>query len=241
MKISPNPQSSHPITDGRAGSHLVSDGECLFLIFNSLIQLCPNPFLPLFLFLNLLYALDKPILSLIADLVDVENFQEDVSAVVAETSLMIQRLLQTFLSSSSLALKSKIFAQYTARTAFERPLLSGVAYAQRILNFEREGFERQHEWTIKTMEKEHSPVRDEYALVIFSQETVSYIESLDMMSGKEDRENILRAQATSKAVLTSLFRLLNSHHLGVILTFPVYNSNLPSNPTVKERIEATTG
>ncbi|KAH6792653.1 CHASE domain containing histidine kinase protein [Perilla frutescens var. hirtella] len=139
------------------------------------------------------------------------------------------------------AIDQETFAEYTARTAFERPLLSGVAYAQRILNSERAEFERQHGWTIRTMEKEPSPVRDEYAPVIFSQETVSYIESLDMMSGEEDRENILRARATGKAVLTSPFRLLNSHHLGVVLTFPVYNSNLPSNPTVKERIEATTG
>ena len=77
------------------------------------------------------------------------------------------------------------FAEYTARTAFERPLLSGVAYAQRILNSEREEFERQHGWTIRTMEEEEpSPIRDEYAPVIFSQETVSYIESLDMMSGE---------------------------------------------------------
>ncbi|KAH6826656.1 CHASE domain containing histidine kinase protein [Perilla frutescens var. hirtella] len=139
------------------------------------------------------------------------------------------------------AIDQETFAQYTARTAFERPLLSGVAYAQRILNSEREGFERQHGWTIRIMEKEPSSVRDEYAPVIFSQETVSYIESLDMMSGKEDRENILRARATGKEVLTSPFRLLNSHHLGVVLTFSVYNSNLPSNPTVKELIEATTG
>jgi len=76
------------------------------------------------------------------------------------------------------------FAEYTARTAFERPLLSGVAYAQRVVNSERLEFERQHGWTIKTMEREPSPIRDEYAPVIFSQETVSYIESLDMMSGE---------------------------------------------------------
>lgn len=76
------------------------------------------------------------------------------------------------------------FAEYTARTAFERPLLSGVAYAQRVLNSERENFEREHGWTIRTMEKDPSPIRDEYAPVIFSQETVSYIESLDMMSGE---------------------------------------------------------
>ncbi|KAL2233243.1 UNVERIFIED_CONTAM: Histidine kinase 4 [Sesamum indicum] len=139
------------------------------------------------------------------------------------------------------AIDQETFAEYTARTAFERPLLNGVAYAQRILHSEREEFERQHGWTIRTMEKEPSPIRDEYAPVIFSQETVSYIESLDMMSGEEDRENILRARATGKAVLTSPFRLLNSNHLGVVLTFPVYNSKLPHNPTVEERIEATAG
>lgn len=76
------------------------------------------------------------------------------------------------------------FAEYTARTAFERPLLNGVAYAQRVLNSERDEFEKQHGWTIKTMEREPSPFRDEYAPVIFSEETVSYIESLDMMSGE---------------------------------------------------------
>ncbi|KAG8382658.1 hypothetical protein BUALT_Bualt05G0100200 [Buddleja alternifolia] len=138
------------------------------------------------------------------------------------------------------AIDQETFAEYTARTAFERPLLSGVAYAQRIFNSEREEFERQHGWTIRTMEKETSPISDEYAPVIFSQETVSYIESLDMMSGEEDRENILRARATGKAVLTSPFRLLN-YHLGVVLTFPVYNSKLPPNPTVKERIDSTAG
>lgn len=58
---------------------------------------------------------------------------------------------------------------------------------------------------------------------------------------QEDRENILRARATGKAVLTSPFRLLGSHHLGVVLTFPVYKSNLPSKPTAEERIQATAG
>lgn len=76
------------------------------------------------------------------------------------------------------------FAEYTARTAFERPLLSGVAYAQRVIHSERDIFEKQHGWLIKTMKREPSPIRDEYAPVIFSQETVSYIESLDMMSGE---------------------------------------------------------
>lgn len=79
------------------------------------------------------------------------------------------------------------FAEYTARTAFERPLLSGVAYAQRVIHSERDIFEKQHGWMIRTMEKEPSPIRDEYAPVIFSQETVSYIESLDMMSGEVEQ------------------------------------------------------
>lgn len=58
---------------------------------------------------------------------------------------------------------------------------------------------------------------------------------------QEDRENILRARATGKAVLTSPFKLLGSHNLGVVLTFPVYKSKLPPNPTVEQRIEATAG
>lgn len=133
------------------------------------------------------------------------------------------------------------FAEYTARTAFERPLLSGVAYAQRVMNYEREELERQHDGTIRTMTKEPSPFRDEYAPVIFAQETLSYLKLVDMMSGEEDRENILRARATGKAVLTSPFKLLGSNHLGVVLTFPVYKSKLPPNASVRERIEATAG
>lgn len=58
---------------------------------------------------------------------------------------------------------------------------------------------------------------------------------------QEDRENILRARATGKAVLTSPFRLLGSHHLGVVLTFPVYKFKLAPNPSVEQRIEATAG
>ncbi|TYJ43053.1 hypothetical protein E1A91_A03G127800v1 [Gossypium mustelinum] len=139
------------------------------------------------------------------------------------------------------AIDQETFAEYTARTAFERPLLSGVAYAERVVHSGREKFEKQHGWTIKTMQREPSRLRDEYATVLFSQETISYIESLDMMSGKEDRENIVRARATGKAVLTSPFRLLGSHHLGIVLTFPVYKSKLPPKPTMEERIVATAG
>ncbi|XP_043695729.1 histidine kinase 4-like [Telopea speciosissima] len=139
------------------------------------------------------------------------------------------------------AIDKETFAGYTGGTAFERPLLNGVAYAQRVLHAERGEFEKKQGWTIKTMEREPSPIREEYGPVIFAQETVSYLESIDMMSGEEDRENILRARATGKAVLTSPFRLLGSHHLGVVLTFPVYRTNVPCDATVAERITATAG
>ncbi|KAK6142362.1 hypothetical protein DH2020_022710 [Rehmannia glutinosa] len=149
----------------------------------------------------------------------------------------------------------KTFEDYTERTAFERPLTSGVAYALRVRHSEREHIEKQYGWTIKKMDIDDqtlaqecnpenfstSPVQDEYAPVIFSQKTVSHIVSIDMMSGKEDRENILRARASGKGVLTSPFKLLKSNHLGVVLTFAVYNTNLPPDAMPDERINATVG
>ncbi|XP_062107222.1 histidine kinase 2 [Humulus lupulus] len=153
------------------------------------------------------------------------------------------------------AIDQKTFGEYTERTSFERPLTSGVAYALKVLHSEREQFEKEHGWTIKKMETEDqtlvhdcipenfdpAPVQDEYAPVIFSQETVSHIVSIDMMSGKEDRENILRARATGKGVLTSPFKLLKSNNLGVVLTFAVYDTELPLDATAEQRIEATVG
>ncbi|KAM7274826.1 hypothetical protein ACFE04_016692 [Oxalis oulophora] len=153
------------------------------------------------------------------------------------------------------AIDQKTFSEYTDRTSFERPLTSGVSYALKVLHLERETFEKQHGWAIKKMESEDqtlgqncvpenldpAPVQDEYAPVIFSQDTVSHIVSIDMMSGKEDRENILRARASGKGVLTSPFKLLKSNHLGVVLTFAVYSSALPPNATPKQRVEATVG
>ncbi|XP_052177907.1 histidine kinase 2 isoform X2 [Diospyros lotus] len=153
------------------------------------------------------------------------------------------------------AIDQKTFEEYTERTAFERPLTSGVAYALRVLHSERELFEKQQGWTIKKMETEDqtlvqdcipenldpSPYQDEYAPVIFSQKTVSHIVSIDMMSGKEDRENILRARASGKGVLTSPFKLLKSNHLGVVLTFAVYNTDLPRDAKPEQRINATVG
>ncbi|OWM76216.1 hypothetical protein CDL15_Pgr009862 [Punica granatum] len=151
----------------------------------------------------------------------------------------------------------RTFARYAERTAFERPLTSGVAYAVRVLHSEREQFEKQHGWTIKRMDTieqkpvhkddyepenlEPSPIQEEYAPVIFAQDTVSHVVSLDMLSGKEDRENVLRARASGKGVLTAPFRLLKTNRLGVILTFAVYKMDLPANATPNERIRATAG
>ena len=72
-----------------------------------------------------------------------------------------------------------------------------MAYAVRVLHSEREQFEKQQGWTIKSMEQspvhkdeyapealEPSPIQEEYAPVIFAQDTVSHVVSLDMLSGK---------------------------------------------------------
>lgn len=75
-----------------------------------------------------------------------------------------------------------------------------MAYAVRVLHSEREQFEKQQGWTIKQMDTpgqtpvhndnhasenlEPSPVQEEYAPVIFAQDTVSHVISLDMLSGK---------------------------------------------------------
>ncbi|OAY32335.1 histidine kinase 3 [Manihot esculenta] len=155
------------------------------------------------------------------------------------------------------AIDQRTFARYTERTAFERPLTSGVAYAVRVLHSEREQFEKQQGWTIKRMDTleqnpvhkddytpellEPSPIQEEYAPVIFAQDTISHVVSLDMLSGKEDSENVLRARESGTGVLTAPFRLLKTNRLGVILTFAIYKKDLPSNATPNERIQATDG
>ncbi|KAG8383305.1 hypothetical protein BUALT_Bualt05G0170800 [Buddleja alternifolia] len=155
------------------------------------------------------------------------------------------------------AIDQRTFARYTEKTSFERPLTSGVAYAVRVLHTEREQFEIQQGWTIKRMDNveqtpvhedeynpedlEPSPVEEEYAPVIFAQDTVAHVISVDVLSGKEDRENVLRARESGKGVLTAPFRLLKTNRLGVILTFAVYKGDLSPNATPAERIQATSG
>ncbi|KAJ6825759.1 putative histidine kinase 3 [Iris pallida] len=155
------------------------------------------------------------------------------------------------------AIDQMTFARYAETTAFERPLTSGVAYAVKVLHSERAEFEKQQGWTIKKMDSqdqspareddlgletpETSPVQEEYAPVIFAQDTFKHVISFDMLSGKEDRDNILRARASGKGVLTAPFRLLKSKRLGVILTYAVYKSELPSDATPSKRIQAAIG
>ncbi|KAL6499097.1 Hexokinase-3 [Orobanche gracilis] len=143
------------------------------------------------------------------------------------------------------------FARYTERTSFERPLTSGVAYAVRVLNTERDQFEVQqrckrmdkveknpvHEDEYDPADLEPSPVQDEYAPVIFAQEIVAHVISVDVLSGKEDRENVLRARESGKDVLTAPFRLLKTNRLGVILTFAVYKGDISADATPAERIQ----
>ncbi|KAI3915457.1 hypothetical protein MKW92_023539 [Papaver armeniacum] len=138
------------------------------------------------------------------------------------------------------AIDQKTFAQYTERTAFERPLTSGVAYAVKVLHTDREKFEKHHGWTIKKMDKgdpsspqdyiteklDPAPIQDEYAPVTLSQ--------------KLPREH-LASEGIWKGVLTSPFPLLKSNHLGVVLTFAVYKTDLPADATPDQRIEATLG
>lgn len=156
------------------------------------------------------------------------------------------------------AIDQMTFARYAERTAFERPLTSGVAYAVKVLHSEREEFERQHGWTIKVMYSEKqqspahegdsatealevSPVQAEYAPVIFAQDAYKHVISLDMLSGKEDLENILRARSSGKGVLTAPFRLVKSNRLGVILTYAVYRTELPLDASSSERIQEAIG
>lgn len=61
------------------------------------------------------------------------------------------------------------------------------------------------------------------------------------MHNQEDRNNVLRARASGKGVLTAPFKLIKTNRLGVILTFAVYKRDLPSNATPNERIQATDG
>jgi histidine kinase 2/3/4 (cytokinin receptor) len=96
------------------------------------------------------------------------------------------------MAGSRLLLLQMTFARYAKRTAFERPLMSGVAYAVRVTHAEREMFERQQGWSIKKMYSSsnkagNAEVREpmeEYAPVVFAQDGYKHVVSFDMLSGK---------------------------------------------------------
>ncbi|XP_020189401.1 probable histidine kinase 3 [Aegilops tauschii subsp. strangulata] len=151
------------------------------------------------------------------------------------------------------AITQATFARYAERTAFERPLTSGVAYAVRVTHAERDQFERQQGWSIKKMysspnsqgpgDAAVAEIRgpaDEYAPVIFAQDAYKNVISFDMLSGADDRENIIRARESGKGVLTAPFQLLNGR-LGVILTYSVYKSEPPADARLQERVQAAIG
>ncbi|KAG0586800.1 hypothetical protein KC19_2G118400 [Ceratodon purpureus] len=167
-----------------------------------------------------------------------DQFKASMNHVRALTAL-----LTTFhLGKQPSAINQETFATYTERTAFERPLMSGVAYAERVLHGNRALFESTHGWHIKEMfSKKRQQDMDEYAPTTMSQKTVFYLTSLDMMSGQEDRENIIRARESGKGALTNPFRLLESKHLGIVFTFAVYSIDLPEDATKEDRIKATAG
>ncbi|GMP48657.1 hypothetical protein CsSME_00015936 [Camellia sinensis var. sinensis] len=69
----------------------------------------------------------------------------------------------------------------------------------------------------------------------------TFTQFLNLCTNRKIMQNVLRARESGKGVLTAPFRLLKSNRLGVILTFAVYKTDLPSNATSSERIQATDG
>ncbi|RLM84323.1 hypothetical protein C2845_PM04G07360 [Panicum miliaceum] len=148
------------------------------------------------------------------------------------------------------AIDQVTFARYAERTAFERrPLTSGLAYAPKVTHAEREQFEQQQAWSIKMVRSstktmnssyERSPAEEEYAPIIFTQDAYKHVVSVDMLSGNEDRENVLRARESGKVALSAPFKLHNNH-TGVILTYAAYSSKLRSNATAQDRVQSAIG
>lgn len=83
-------------------------------------------------------------------------------------------------------------------------------------------------------------ISEEYAPVIFAQDAYKNVISFDMLSGIDDRENILRATESGKGVLTAPFKLLNNR-IGVILTYTLYKYDLPATARTEERSQAAIG
>jgi len=161
-------------------------------------------------------------------------------------------LVSTFHYSKSPSVMDQMtFAKYAERT--ELPLMSGLAYAVRVKHAEREQFELQQGWRIKRMcsSKNCLPgpgdtatmeISEEYAPVIFAQDSFKNVISFDMLSGIDDSENILRATESGKGVLTAPFKLgVLNNRFGVILTYTLYKYDLPATARTQERSQAAVG
>ncbi|KAF8009167.1 hypothetical protein BT93_J0222 [Corymbia citriodora subsp. variegata] len=135
---------------------------------------------------------------------------------------------------------------YMDNTTFERPLLSGVAYAERVCHWERENFEGGQLWSImhRSFESQPLPVQEEHAPVNVCCQTNhinALLNLLDMMTEKEDQDGVLQARGIEKAVLSAPFRLLGSNWIGVILTYPVYRSYLSPSMCMEKYMRAIAG
>ncbi|GMP45537.1 hypothetical protein CsSME_00014035 [Camellia sinensis var. sinensis] len=69
----------------------------------------------------------------------------------------------------------------------------------------------------------------------------TFTQFVNLCTNRKIMQNVLRARESRKRVLTAPFRLLKSNRMGVILSFAVYKTDLPSNATSSERIQATDG
>ncbi|KAF5955489.1 hypothetical protein HYC85_008345 [Camellia sinensis] len=78
-------------------------------------------------------------------------------------------------------------------------------------------------------------------LVFFVRKMFTFTQFVNLCTNRKIVQNVLRARESRKRVLTAPFRLLKSNRMGVILSFAVYKTDLPSNATSSERIQATDG
>ncbi|KAL6599289.1 hypothetical protein ACP70R_045783 [Stipagrostis hirtigluma subsp. patula] len=135
------------------------------------------------------------------------------------------------------------FARYAERTAFERPVTSGVAYALPVTQAERQQLGRHKGWSIQIYSMNQSlevgdaevcEPAEELAVIFFPQDAIKH--DVDMLL-ELVCENIVRARGSGKPVLTAPFKLLKTCRLGVTLRYTVYKSELPTNAMLQGHIQ----
>ncbi|KAL6595124.1 hypothetical protein ACP70R_048227 [Stipagrostis hirtigluma subsp. patula] len=122
-------------------------------------------------------------------------FQEQFNVSMNHHLQALAILIATFHHSKNPStIEQMTFARYTERTAFERTLMSGLAYAVRVTHPEREQFERQQGWSFKKMyssknqslgpgDAEVSEPAEEYSPVFFAQDAYKHVVSFDLLFG----------------------------------------------------------